>query len=130
MTDLERKEFLFKIIYLILILLGVTVFLVIIVLLFSERYDLTGWVNALFFTGFLNFAFGWMMFVSNENLFLVPIYGVKQFLLGLIGRTPKKDLYEYRESRTYIPIYIIVTTICYGSILMLISIIIHYIFNN
>lgn len=128
MTSIEKKVFIKKILRVILILLVVSIILVTVTLNFSKRYDLLGWSNALFFSGFLFFAFSWMMIISNANLFIVPLYGIRQFLAGLLGRKPKKDIIEYRDSRRQVPRYIIVTTLCYGIIIMLISLGIYYIF--
>jgi hypothetical protein len=98
-------------------------------LLFTARSDFQAWIDALFFNGFLIFAFSWMMIISNENLFSVAIYGVRQFLSNLLGKKPKNTLLEYIESRKQIDRYIIVTTMIYGSFFIALAVILYYSFS-
>jgi hypothetical protein len=127
MTTLEKKALLKKILKLMLILIAFTIITTGLVLLYAKRYDLIGWINALFFNGFLLFAFSWMMIISNANLFTVSIYGIKQFLSSLLGRKLTKNIIEYRDSRGKVPRYIVITTLCFGMLCMLISLGIYYI---
>jgi len=129
MTQFEKKAFLKKILYLILILIVISAIAVTLILLFSKNYSLVGWINALFFNGFLISAFSWMMIVSNANLFTTAIYGVKQFITGILGRRMEKDIIEYRDSRRSVPKHIIITTMIFGVIFMLISMALYYIIS-
>jgi len=126
MDNYEKKQYIKKIIITSFILLLIGGILITLTLLFSQRYDLLGWINALFFSGFLIFTFGWMMYVSNANLFTVMIFGVKQFILGLFNRTPAQDIIEYRDSRKSVPTYIIILTFIIGLIFIIISLTIYF----
>lgn len=126
MTSFEKKALLKKILVLILILLVISAISVTLVLLFSKNYTLIGWVDALFFSGFLIFAFSWMMIIQNARLFTVAVYGVRQFIGGILGRKQDKDIIEYRDSRKDVPKYIIVTSMLYSVVFMLISMVIYY----
>lgn len=127
MTSFEKKAFIKKILWLILILLVISAVSITLVLLFSKNYTLVGWIDAIFFSGFLIFAFSWMMIISNARLFTVAIYGVRQFFTSLLGRKMDKDIIEYRDSRRDVPRYIIVTSMIYGAVFMLVAMAIYYI---
>ena len=126
MTSFEKKAFIKKILWLILILLVISAVSITLVLLFSKNYTLVCWIDAIFFSGFLIFAFSWMMIISNAILFTVAIYGVRQFFTSHWSQMDK-DIIEYRDSRRDVPRYIIVTSMIYGAVFMLVAMAIYYI---
>lgn len=125
MDFFEKRQFIKKVITTIIILLLIAGGLTGATLAFSQKADLLGWINALFFSGFLIFAFGWLMIVTNAHLFTVLFYGVRQFVMGLLGRKPNQDIIEYRDSRRSVPKYIIITTFIIGLIFIIISVAIY-----
>lgn len=130
MKDINIKKIRLKIIYSYLISIAVGFALVGLTLWFSENTEIMGWVNSLFFAGLLIFAFGWMMLVSNANLFFVVTYGLKQFMSGLLGKKVEKDIIEYRDSGRKVPKYVIINLFVVGFLFMLTSLILFYGFGN
>lgn len=70
------------------------IILVLLLLLYQNRSDLLGWTNGILVSGFLLVAFGWLLFINNEGLFDILIYGTQYFLKSLIGRRMSKSYYE------------------------------------
>lgn len=54
--------------------------------------------DALWLVFALLFAFGWMLFVYNRNIFSPLIHGTKTFVLMFVGKRPKKDYFNYMKS--------------------------------
>lgn len=52
-----------------------------------------------FISGFLLFTFGWIVYISNEGLFDLPIYGIQQFFKGILGIKMEKTYLEYRSEK-------------------------------
>ncbi|MBG0762930.1 DUF3899 domain-containing protein [Acholeplasma laidlawii] len=48
------------------------------------------------------FTFGWMVFVANEGVFDLFIYGVQQFFKGIVGKRMKMTYPEYIQDRNII----------------------------
>lgn len=46
----------------------------------------------------IEFAFGWVLFVYNHNIFSPLIYGFKSFGLMFVGKRPKTDYYSYMKN--------------------------------
>lgn len=101
----------------------------ILLLLYSTRYDLRGWIDSTFATGVLFTGIGTLIVISSEGIFNIAIYGTKKFLLFIFNRTHSMesyiDYYEEKQSREKVS----VSKIIYVGILQLIvSFILLYIY--
>lgn len=103
------------------------IILVLLLLLYQNRSDLLGWTNGILVSGFLLVAFGWLLFINNEGLFDILIYGTQYFLKSLIGRRMSKSYYETVVDKKKTPAAIYITLWINGIIFILISLI-YYIF--
>lgn len=92
------------------------------VLLFSKRYDLMGWKNAIVFSGFMLFAGGWLSFATNEGIFDLMVYGVKSFWSGMFNKRMDKDYIQYTKDKNQVSKDIIITLLITGAIFSLIGI--------
>lgn len=103
------------------------IILVLLLLLYQNRSDLLGWTNGILVSGFLLVALGWLLFINNEGLFDILIYGTQYFLKSLIGRRMSKSYYETVVDKKKTPAAIYITLWINGIIFILISLI-YYIF--
>lgn len=110
-----------------LIAWAVGIILVLLLLLYQNRSDLLGWTNGIQVSGFLLVALGWLLFINNEGLFDILIYGTQYFLKSLIGRRMSKSYYETVVDKKKTPAAIYITLWINGIIFILISLI-YYIF--
>lgn len=87
--------------------LGIGMLFFIGMLFYSQKFDYTGYMDALFVAGVLVFFVGWMLFVVDFGVFDVTMYGMKQFGLALVGKRPKKSLEEaiYNKERLNKSVY-------------------------
>lgn len=53
-------------------------------------------------TAAILFAFGWMVFIANEGVFDLFIYGVQQFFKGIVGKRMNVSYPEYIQDRQII----------------------------
>lgn len=106
---------------------AVGIILVLLLLLYQDRSDLLGWTNGIQVSGFLLVALGWLLFINNEGLFDILIYGTQYFLKSLIGRRMSKSYYETVVDKKKTPAAIYITLWINGIIFILISLI-YYIF--
>lgn len=89
--------------------------------------------DALWLVFALEFAFGWMLFVYNRNIFSPIIHGTKTFLLMFVGKRPKKDYFNYMKSIEENPIpgkYVLIFFISAGVVLIPALIIMMIILNQ
>lgn len=78
--------------------------LVFFALLWQQSYDLLAFCNAFYFSGFILFFIGWIILMTNMNIFSPVIYGLKTFFLMFAAKKPKMDYYEFVEERKENPI--------------------------
>ncbi|MDD3477547.1 MAG: DUF3899 domain-containing protein [Candidatus Izemoplasmatales bacterium] len=71
-------------------------------ILYSQNFTLVGIVDAIFVAAVILFFIGWILFVSNQNLFDLLIYGVKSFWNGVAGKQNKKSYIEHLETKTMV----------------------------
>jgi len=71
-------------------------------ILYSQNFTLIGFIDAILVGGFLLFAIGWFIYISNNNIFDVAIYGVKSFWLGIVGKRMKTTYIEHLENKTQV----------------------------
>ncbi|MDD3126868.1 MAG: DUF3899 domain-containing protein [Candidatus Izemoplasmatales bacterium] len=69
-------------------------------LLYSLNVSLSGFVDAVYVSGFLLFTIGWFFYASNNNLFDLMVYGVQSFWKGVFGKKMKKSYIEYVNEKT------------------------------
>ncbi|MFA5697861.1 MAG: DUF3899 domain-containing protein [Candidatus Izemoplasmatales bacterium] len=72
------------------------------ILLYSLNVTLSGFVDAVYVSGFLLFAIGWFFYIGNNNLFDMMIYGVQSFWKGVFGKKMKKTYIEYVNEKAKI----------------------------
>ena len=72
------------------------------ILLYSLNVTLSGFVDAVYVSGFLLFAIGWFFYIGNNNLFDMMIYGVQSFWKGVFGKKMKKTYIEYINEKAKI----------------------------
>lgn len=95
---------------LIAVLIGVFIFFMI--LLYAQDFRFIGYLNASSVTVVLLFSLGWFLFASNHSVFDLPVYGLKQFWLGVFGKRPEKSYYEVVtekkkvEKKVYIALWV------------------------
>ncbi|PKK87672.1 MAG: hypothetical protein CVV63_00260 [Tenericutes bacterium HGW-Tenericutes-8] len=71
-------------------------------LLYSQNFTLIGFIDAILVGGFLLFTIGWFIYISNNNIFDVAIYGVQSFWRGVFGKRMKKTYIEHLEDKTQV----------------------------
>ncbi len=64
-------------------------------LLYSQTFTTAELIDALFISGFLLFALGWLFFITNENLFSLMNYGVQSFWLNIAGKRKNQSYIDY-----------------------------------
>lgn len=105
-TEKQQKkvERIHKLIVRTITVIILTILLVAFGLFWQDRYDLLGFTNAFYLSGFLWFVFGWFVLMINLNILAPLIYGVKSFVLVFVAKRPKLDYYEYMVERKENPI--------------------------
>lgn len=99
-------------------------------LFYSQNFTFMGHVDALFVGAIFVAAVGWFLFISNEGIFDVAIYGTKQFTLALVGRRPKKTLHEYRADKTKVDKTFLYALWIAGGILLIAAIIVYLVYKQ
>lgn len=110
----------------VLIMLVISIVLVLLGLLWQDKYTLMAWGDALWLAVALEFSAAWMMFIYNQNIMSPVIYGLKTFFLMFAAKKPKMDYYGYTKSieEEQIPKYIYRVIFISSFILMIPAIII------
>lgn len=78
--------------------------LVLFALSWQDSYTLLAICNAFYFSGFILFFIGWMVFMANKNILSPLIYGLKTFFLMFAGKKPAQDYYTYTLEKEKNPI--------------------------
>lgn len=81
-------------------IVGMTVLtgiLFLLAMLWQGEWELMNIGDGLWLVFALEFAFGWILFVYNHNVFSPVIYGLKSFGLMFVGKRPKTDYYTYMK---------------------------------
>jgi len=76
----------------------VTGILFIMAMLWQADWSLMAIGDGLWLVFALEFAFGWILFVYNHNIFSPLLYGFKSFGLMFVGKRPKTDYYSYMKN--------------------------------
>ncbi|MBU1141008.1 MAG: DUF3899 domain-containing protein [Firmicutes bacterium] len=71
-------------------------------LLYSQNFTLIGFIDAILVGGFLLFVIGWFIYISNNNIFDVAIYGVQSFWKGVFGKRMKKSYLEHLDDKNQV----------------------------
>jgi hypothetical protein len=74
-------------------------------MLYANDYSYIGFLNGLFVSGFLLFTLGWFLFISNENVFDLILYGVQSFWLNMFGKRKDKSYIEHITEKPKIASY-------------------------
>lgn len=83
------------------VVIGMTVLTAVLFLfamLWQDEWTLLAIGDGLWLVFALEFAFGWVLFVYNHNIFSPVLYGVKSFGLMFVGKRPKTDYYTYMKN--------------------------------
>lgn len=118
---IARKKKVRYVLKVILIMFIVSVLLFGFGLLWQGEVTLMTIGDALWLVFALLFAFGWMLFVYNRNIFSPLIHGTKTFVLMFVGKRPKKDYFNYMKSIEENPIpgkYVLIFFISAGVVLI------------
>lgn len=78
--------------------------MVLFALTWQDAYTLIAYCNAFYFSGFMFFFFGWMIFMTNLSVLAPLVYGLKSFFLMFAGKRPQLDYFEYTEDKVNNPI--------------------------
>lgn len=78
-----------------IIMLGISLLLVGLGLLWQLSFSFLAIINALYFSGFILFSFGFMIFAANANVFSPLVYGTKTFFLMIFGKKQKGSYFDY-----------------------------------
>lgn len=81
-----------------LVMFVISVVLVLLGLLWQDKFTLMAWGDALWLAVALEFSAAWMMFIYNRNIMSPVIYGFKTFVLMFAAKKPKTDYYGYIKS--------------------------------
>lgn len=128
----EKNKQIKKVMLYFLTSLGLSALLFFFALMWQDRNDLLGIVNAFYFSSFIFLGFSFIVFAANKNVFSPIIYGTKTFFLMFAGRKPKKSYYEYTKEideaplpkmLIYFPIYSAIPN-------LIVSITLHIIYNS
>lgn len=76
--------------------------IVLLLLLFQNKFTIVGWANATIVTGVLFLSFGWMSIVLNHGLFDLIVYSVTSFWGTLFGKRKEKDFYTTQVEKVKI----------------------------
>jgi hypothetical protein len=71
------------------------VFLIGMMLLYSQNFSLIGFIDAILVAAVLLLAIGWFLYISNHNVFDLMFYGVQSFWKGVFGKRMKKSYIEH-----------------------------------
>lgn len=97
-------------------------------LLWSMRFDLIGFIDALTLATLLLFALTWFLYVANHGLFDLVIYGTQQFFRGLAGKRMPMSFFEYTTSKRKTPKNILISFTIAGGVYALALIILFLIY--
>ncbi len=102
-----------------------SVIMIVIGLLWQDKFDIMAWSNALLLAFIMVFFAGWIMFIHNKNIISVFTHSFKTFGLMIVGKRPAKSYYEVKQSieENPIPNRYIYITFLYSSFLLIITII-------
>lgn len=75
------------------------------VMVYADDFSYIGFLNGLFVSGFLLFTFGWFLFISNENVFDLVVYGVQSFWLNMFGKRKDKSYIEHITEKPKVASY-------------------------
>jgi len=70
-------------------------FLLGMMLLYSKNYTLIGFIDATLVAAVLLISIGWFLYISNQNVFDLMIYGVQSFWKGVFGKRMTKSYIEH-----------------------------------
>jgi hypothetical protein len=84
---------------------SIGIILTLLVMLYANDYSYIGFLNGLFVSGFLLFTLGWFLFISNENVFDLILYGVQSFWLNMFGKRKDKSYIEHITEKPKIASY-------------------------
>lgn len=98
----------------------------------QDKSDLLAVTNAFYFSTFLFFGFGFMVFAANKNVFSPLVYGTKSFFLMFVGKRPKNSYYEYTKdiAESPMPKLLILFPLISAIPNLVIAIILHIIYNS
>lgn len=68
-------------------------------LLYSQNFTLEGFIDAFTLSAILVFALGWFLYISNEGLLDILIYGTQSFAKAIIGKRMKESYYDYSAGK-------------------------------
>lgn len=68
-------------------------------ILYQASTSLKAILNAVGVSAIMLFAIGWFIFISNHDIFTLPIYGVKSFWTRIAGKKMKKTYIETISDR-------------------------------
>jgi hypothetical protein len=77
-------------------------FLIGMMLLYSQNYSLIGFIDATLVAAFLLLSIGWFLYISNHNVFDLMVYGVQSFWKGVFGKRMKKSYIEHLYAKEQI----------------------------
>lgn len=68
-------------------------------LLYSTNYSLIGFIDGFTISSLILFAIGWFMFISNEHLLDIMIYGVQAFGKAIVGRRMNESYIDHVNNK-------------------------------
>lgn len=101
-------------------------------LVWQWRFDLLGWINALYLSGSLLFSFGFIIYASNRSIFAPFIYGTKSFFsIIFAGRRPKLTYYDYLQDQKnhLFPKFLVYYPMLVSAPNLIVAIVLHIYFN-
>jgi len=74
-------------------------FIVFLSLLYSTNYTIIGFIDGFTISSLILFAIGWFMFISNEHLLDIMIYGVAAFGKAIIGKKMNESYIDHVNNK-------------------------------
>lgn len=84
---------------------SIGIVLTLLVIVYANDFSYIGFLNGLFVSGFLLFAFGWFLFISTEHVFDLIVYGVQSFWLNMFGKRKEKSYIEHITEKPKVASY-------------------------
>lgn len=104
--------------------------LIILLLLFQNKFDLLGWLNAVSVTTVLLLSFAWLSFANSKGVFDMLVYGTKKFFSNFSGKKINKTFFEMRMEKPSVNKRMILSILLTSSIFLVATIILSIIWYS